>query len=165
LRPGLDALVRWPALLISHMCGAKRSEGFFWRSRGDVCAERCATRSERRRRSAHAIAGAASANISALEPGRSAPSSARRTSMFPVRSPITCAKLTVGRPCTGVFAPDAGPMCSANPKSGRHLSLCALERLTIRIWRRPQRPSGPDPRRNGHASTPLCLRLKDIRLR
>jgi hypothetical protein len=105
-----------------------------WRLLADVCAERCGTRSRRKRRSARAIAGAACANISAAEQARSAPSSARRTSMFPVRSPTTCAKLTVGRPCTGVFAPDAGPMCSANPKSGRHLSLCALERLTIRIW-------------------------------
>src|SRR3984957_2785144 len=60
-------------------------EAFSWRSRADVCAGRCGTRSRRRRRSARAIAGAASANISAAEPARSARSSVRKTSPYPVR--------------------------------------------------------------------------------
>src|ERR1700722_493691 len=75
------------------------------------------------------------------------------------------ARPTAGRPCIGASAANAAPRFSAKRKNGRRSLSFARGRSTIPIWRRPRRPFGRNQRRNGHASTPLCLRLKNIRLR
>ena len=83
---GAGRPTRWRALPVSHMVHLGGIVGAFsWRLRAGVCAGRFGSKSTPTRRSAPDIAGAASANISAAGPERSAPPSARRASRCPDR--------------------------------------------------------------------------------
>ena len=97
--------------------------------------------------------------------GTGAVSAFFRTEDVAVSGPLTdyVCKADSGSTMHRRFCARCGSDVFSEAEERPNLSSCARERSTIQTWRRPRRPSGRNPRQNGHASTPVCLRLKDIR--